>query len=48
MTKKSSSSVIRITNKDGIEKLGGYLYQNFENDLIGLTRKYNKFKMITQ
>lgn len=46
ITKKSSSSVIRITNKNGIRILGDYLYQNFEKDLIGLTRKYNKFKII--
>jgi len=44
---KSSSSVIRITNKDGIEKLGNYIYNNFEKDKIGLIRKFNKFNLIT-
>lgn len=44
---KSSSSVIRITNKDGINKLGDYIYNNFEKDGIGLNRKYNKLKLIT-
>jgi hypothetical protein len=43
---KSSSSVIRITNKEGIKKLGEYIYRNFENDLIGLNRKYDKYKII--
>lgn len=46
--KKSSSSYIRITNKNGIRKLGDYIYQNFKEDGIGLTRKYDKFvKIIT-
>lgn len=44
---KSSSSVIRITNKEGIRNLGDYIYNNFEKDKIGLIRKYNKFKLIT-
>ena len=46
--KKSSSSVIRITNKDGIKNLGNFIYNNFENELIGLARKYNKFITIIQ
>lgn len=44
--KKSSSSYIRITNKNGIQKLGNYIYQNHNNDGIGLARKYEKFKLI--
>lgn len=40
--KKSSSSYIRITNKDGIIKLGNYIYQ----DNIGLIRKNEKFKLV--
>jgi hypothetical protein len=44
---KSASSVIRITNKKGIKKLGEYIYQNFKKDSIGLIRKFNKFKLIT-
>lgn len=41
---KSSSSVIRITNKDGINKLGNYIYKDFDIDGLGLKRKYYKFK----
>jgi len=44
--KKSSSSVIRITNKDGILKLGEYIYKDFQEDNIGLVRKYEKYKLI--
>jgi hypothetical protein len=44
--KKSSSSVIRITNKDGIMNLGEYIYKNFHKDNIGLVRKYEKYKLI--
>jgi hypothetical protein len=40
---KNSSSILRITNKNGIKKLGEYIYQNFEIDGIGLTRKYLKY-----
>lgn len=43
---KSSSSVIRITNKDGINKLGDYIYKGFDIDNIGLKRKYYNFKKI--
>lgn len=43
---KASSSVIRITNKDGIKKLGDYIYQNFDIDKVGLLRKYHKYKLI--
>jgi hypothetical protein len=44
--KKSSSSVIRITNKDGIRKLGEYIYDGFDLDNIGLDRKIIKYKLI--
>ena len=44
--KKSSSSVIRITNKDGILKLGEYIYKDLHEDNIGLVRKYEKYKLI--
>lgn len=43
INKKSSYSIVRITNKSGINKLGSYIYNNFECDKIGLTRKYDKF-----
>ncbi len=45
-SKKSSSSYLRITNKDGIKKLGDYIYQTFNEDNMGLNRKYEKFKTI--
>jgi hypothetical protein len=45
--KKSSSSVIRITNKDGIIKLGDYIYKDFHEDKIGLVRKHKKYKLIS-
>lgn len=44
--KKSSSSIIRVTNKNGIIKLGEYIYNNFENDKLGLKRKIEKFILI--
>lgn len=37
------SSKIRITSRYSINKLGNYLYQNIENDNIGLKRKYEKY-----
>lgn len=43
---KSSSSSIRITNKDGIKKLGEFIYNNFNEDKIGLVRKYIKYTQI--
>lgn len=46
-TEKSSYSVIRVTNKDGIEKIGNYIYSNYPNDNIGLSRKYEKFQLIS-
>lgn len=36
-------SVITFGSKDSILKLGNYIYQNYDIDRIGLTRKYNKF-----
>jgi hypothetical protein len=41
-------SVIRVTNRKGIKIFGDYIYNNYENDKIGLPRKYNKFKEIKQ
>lgn len=43
---KSSSSYVRITNKNGIKKLGEYIYQNYNIDNIGLKRKYDKYNLI--
>ncbi len=43
---KSSSSSIRITNKDGIKRLGEFIYNNFNEDKIGLVRKYIKYTQI--
>ena len=39
---KKSYSILRITNKDGIIKLGNYIYQSSENDIY-LKRKYESF-----
>jgi len=39
-------SRIIISNKEGIKKLGNFIYKNFENDRIGLKRKYEKFLII--
>ena len=39
----SKSSCIRITNKLDVIKWGNYLYNNYNNDNIGLLRKYNKY-----
>lgn len=41
--KPSSYSDVRITNRQDIIKFGEYIYQNYENDKIGLERKYNKY-----
>lgn len=43
---KTSYSIIRITNKEGITKLGEYIYKNFNEDNIGLNRKNEKLKQI--
>lgn len=43
---KSSSSYIRITNKNGIKLLGDYIYQGFNEDNIGLNRKFQKYLKI--
>jgi hypothetical protein len=37
------SSRLEILQKPDIIKFGNYIYQNRENDKIGLTRKYNKY-----
>lgn len=39
-------SQMRISNKDGIIKIGKFIYQNFPSDTIGLTRKYDKWMNI--
>jgi hypothetical protein len=43
---KNTGSNIRVTNKEGIVKIGEYIYQNYENDRIGLSRKYSKYLCI--
>ena len=44
--KTNKSSVIRVTNKKDIEKLGHYIYKCYPEDNIGLNRKYKKYKSI--
>ena len=45
--KISHSSFIRITNKQHINKMGQVIYNDFENDHIGLLRKYNIYRNIS-
>jgi hypothetical protein len=40
---KSSSSCLRITNKGGIQKLGEFIYNGYNEDSMGLQRKYDKY-----
>lgn len=42
--KRSKSSIIRITNRDGIKKLGEYIYNNLS--YLGLQRKKDKYLQI--
>jgi hypothetical protein len=42
----NSSSVIRVTNKNDIRKIGNFIYSTIEDDNIGLRRKYDKYKLI--
>lgn len=39
-------STLRITNGEGIIKLGNYIYDEFQIDKIGLERKYQKYLQI--
>jgi hypothetical protein len=39
----SHSSSLRISNYDGIVKLGNYIYDDYVDNKIGLKRKYDKF-----
>jgi hypothetical protein len=43
---KSSYSQIRITNKNGIQKIGEYIYNCYNKNKIGLYRKYTKYQLI--
>jgi len=44
--KKGQSSIIKITNKKDIAKLGDYIYKNYGKDNIGFPRKYQIYKSI--
>ena len=44
--KTNKSSYIRITNKSDIIKFGKYIYNGYNNDHMGLSRKYKKFQNI--
>lgn len=46
IVKNNSSSVIRVTNKKDIKKIGNFIYSAIEDDNIGLVRKYEKYKLI--
>ena len=41
-------SRVEICNKDGIIKLGNYIYENFKKDKLGFNRKYLKFIAIKE
>jgi len=41
--KKGVGSMFRIVNKKEISIIGNYIYHNYDNDNIGLPRKYDKF-----
>ena len=42
----SSYSIIRVTNKEGIHKIGNFIYKDIEN--IGLLRKYEKYLQLIE
>ena len=44
--KKKSHSVVRFTSKSDINKFGKFIYQNFENQQLGLKRKYEKWQLV--
>lgn len=44
--RNSSGSAIRLYSIANIVKFGNYIYNGYEEDKIGLERKYNKFKFI--
>jgi len=41
--KTGECSFLRIVGKSNVLKLGEIIYNNYDNDLIGFNRKYNKF-----
>jgi hypothetical protein len=43
-----NSSAIRVTSKNDIRKIGKLIYFTFEDDGIGLRRKYEKYKLIVK
>jgi len=42
----SRSSMIKFCGKENFIKMGNYIYYNYENDQIGLSRKYKKYKEV--
>ena len=42
--KNHKQSSLYIANKEGVEKFLHYIYKNYENDGIGLKRKYKKYQ----
>jgi len=43
--KQHKHSVVRISNKKDVITLGAYIYEGFEDDNIGLKRKYDKYRL---
>ena len=44
----NKSSQIRVTSPFDIKLFGEWIYENYENDKIGLPRKYEKWKLISE
>lgn len=44
----NKSSQIRVTSPFDIKSFGEWIYQNYEKDKIGLPRKYEKWKLISE
>jgi hypothetical protein len=42
INKKGKSSIIRLCKRRQIEELSKWLYEGYDVDKIGLSRKYNK------
>jgi hypothetical protein len=47
-TNGNSESYVSLTAKSKVITFGDYIYQNYQNDKIGLTRKYKKYIQIKE
>lgn len=46
-SKTNKSSVVRITSKSNVLLWGNYIYSNMKHNKIGLSRKYDKYLLIS-